>query len=128
MLVRGESSVRTKIWKEIKGTQLKIAQSLYDNIEEQNESINTTYLSKILPFMKNYRKTDTTAICLPVDLIFQTQKLGRFLSWSSWSFKTISIQKVSYLELNCCCSSQLILFSITSHYQSNIGQIYVKNS
>ena len=37
-----ESSVRTKIWKEIKRTQLRT----YLNI----------YLSKIFPFMKNYEK------------------------------------------------------------------------
>ena len=67
-------------------------------------------MSKIPPFVTNYRKTDTTAICLPVNLIFQAQKLARFLSWSSWSFKTESIQKVSYLKLNYSCRFQLILF------------------
>ena len=75
-------------------------------------------------FHENYRKTDT-AICLPVNLIFQTQKLGRFLPWS---FETISIHKVSYLKLNYSCIFQLIMLSSTSDEQSNICQIWVKNN
>ena len=32
-----ESSVRTEVWKEIKSTQLKIAQSLHDKIREDSQ-------------------------------------------------------------------------------------------
>ena len=67
-----------EIWKEIKRTQLVTAQSLHDKMTADS-NINTTNLSEILPFMKNYRKTDTTVILLSINPTFQAKKLGRFL-------------------------------------------------
>ena len=107
-----ESSVSTKIWKEIKKTQLKTY-------------LNIAYLSKILPFMKNYGKmTQQLYLCLSIWHF-------RLRNWTdSWHGHHGHSKQYQFrkLKLNYSCSLHLILFPTTSDEQSNIRQIWVKNN